>query len=154
MLSHGLKKTLKKIRAFSTSWMTDQTLDYLHAMRVYELGRVLEMLPPSGRVLEIGAGTGWQAQVLERRGYQVSAIDLAQSPYRADRVWPVAEYDGRTIPFGDGLFDIVFTSNVLEHIPHVREFQKEIHRVLKPEGGCCMCCRPAVSGCGRISPVF
>jgi len=38
------------------------------------------------------------------------------------------------IPFEDHAFDIVFSSNVLEHIPHVVEFQKEIQRVLKPDG--------------------
>jgi SAM-dependent methyltransferase len=49
-------------------------------------------------------------------------------------VWPVTDYDGRQIPFEDGTFDVVFSSNVLEHVPHVVEFQKEIHRVLKPDG--------------------
>ena len=44
------------------------------------------------------------------------------------------DYDGFTIPFDDNYFDIVFSSNVLEHIPHVVEFQKELHRVLKPSG--------------------
>jgi predicted SAM-dependent methyltransferase len=46
----------------------------------------------------------------------------------------VVDYDGQRIPFGDDSFDVVFSSNVLEHIPHVDAFQQEIHRVLKPGG--------------------
>ena len=130
----ALKKALRKIRSVGTFWTAEQTLEHLEAIRTYELGVVINMLPPRGRVLEIGAGTGWQARSLEHRGYDVSAIDLTSSNYRANRVWAVTEYDGHNIPFIDDTFDIIFSSNTLEHIPHVYEFQKEIHRVLKPDG--------------------
>jgi len=44
------------------------------------------------------------------------------------------DYDGEHIPFSDGYFDIVFSSNVLEHISNLHKFQDEIKRVLKPDG--------------------
>jgi ubiquinone/menaquinone biosynthesis C-methylase UbiE len=46
----------------------------------------------------------------------------------------VSIYDGHVLPFADESFDIVFSSSVLEHIHHVREFQYEIQRVLKADG--------------------
>jgi SAM-dependent methyltransferase len=49
-------------------------------------------------------------------------------------VFPVSVYDGRIIPFPDKSFDVVFSSNVLEHIPHVLAFQQEIRRVSRPGG--------------------
>jgi SAM-dependent methyltransferase len=49
-------------------------------------------------------------------------------------VWPITDYDGRRIPFPDQSFDVVFSSNVLEHIPHVESFQAEIQRILRPGG--------------------
>lgn len=134
MKTFALKKVLRKIRSVSTFWIAEQTLQHLEAIRTYELGIVLDMLPPRGRVLEIGGGTGWQARALENRGYDVSAIDIASSNYRANRVWSVTEYDGKNIPFDDNTFSIIFSSNTLEHIPYISEFQKEIHRVLKPNG--------------------
>ena len=134
MKTLALKNVLRKIRSAGTFWIAQQTLDHLEAIRTYELGIVLDMLPPRGRVLEIGAGTGWQARALENRGYDVSAIDLSSSNYRENRVWLVTEYDGKHIPFEDNAFDIIFSSNTLEHILHIYEFQKEIHRVLKPDG--------------------
>lgn len=130
----SFKTILRKFRSVATFYIAEQTLEHLQAIRSYELDVVLHMLPTEGRLLEIGAGTGWQAHELETRGYDVSAIDLLSSNYRENRVWPVTDYDGKKIPFEDKTFDIVFSSNVLEHIPHIREFQKEILRILKPEG--------------------
>jgi SAM-dependent methyltransferase len=112
------------------------TSRHLEAIRTYELDLVLKVLPGGGRVLEVGAGSGWQARRLAARSFVVEAIDLADTIYKDGRVWPVQEYDGIRIPFPDKSFDIVFTSNVLEHIPHVEAFQAELLRVLKPEGLC------------------
>lgn len=111
-----------------------ESLQHLESIRRYELDFALRFFPPSGRILEIGAGTGWQAQTLQALGFDVEAIDLSSSNYKEHRVFPVVDYDGHRIPFGDDSFDVVFSSNVLEHIPHVEEFQREIHRVLKPGG--------------------
>ena len=112
------------------------TSRHLEAIRNYELDLVLKVLPGGGRVLEVGAGSGWQARRLAARSFVVEAIDLADTIYKDGRVWPVREYDGLRIPFPDKSFDIVFTSNVLEHIPHVEAFQAELLRVLKPQGLC------------------
>lgn len=49
-------------------------------------------------------------------------------------MWPVIEYDGVNIPFADHSFDVVFSSNVLEHIRQIEPFQRELHRILTPEG--------------------
>jgi SAM-dependent methyltransferase len=49
-------------------------------------------------------------------------------------VFPIKEYDGRTIPFAGESFDIVFSSNVLEHVPDLARMHAEIRRVLKPDG--------------------
>jgi len=71
---------------------------------------------------------------MAHRGFDVSAIDLPTSNFVGQRIWNVQDYDGHTIPFPENTFDVVFSSNTLEHIPHVRAFQDEIRRVLKPDG--------------------
>ena len=110
------------------------SLDLLHRFREYELAVVLPLFPPGSSILELGAGTGWQARALAERGFAVEAIDLKDSAYASDRVWPIVEYDGRHIPYPDRSFDIVFSSNVLEHVLDVPTLQGEIGRVLKPGG--------------------
>jgi SAM-dependent methyltransferase len=108
--------------------------ELLSEIRAFELERVRAVLPRRCRVLEIGAGAGWQAKALSEAGFDVSAIDISAGGYEEQRVWPVQDYDGLAIPFADDSFDVVFSSNVLEHIPDVESFQAEIHRVLRPGG--------------------
>jgi len=126
-LSRVLRKTTKFLWA-------KQSLEHLESIRRFELEFALHSFPDSGRILEIGAGTGWQARALQTQGFDVDTIDLSASNYKDDRVFPVVDYDGHNIPFDDNIFDVVFSSNVMEHIPHLEEFQTEIHRVLKPGG--------------------
>lgn len=107
---------------------------FRQAIRQYELESVLPLMPSGRSILEIGAGAGWQAKILTEQGFRVEAIDIGSSRYKASQVWPVLEYDGKNIPFPDHTFDIIFSSNTLEHIPHVATFMDEIRRVLRPGG--------------------
>jgi len=109
-------------------------MEYLERVRRLELELVLPRLPVNSKVLEIGAGAGWQASVLAEKGFAVEAVDTEGSCYEEDRMWPVTIYDGHTLPFADEHFDVVFSSNVLEHVPHIEQFQREILRVLKSGG--------------------
>jgi uncharacterized UPF0146 family protein len=38
-------------------------------------------------MLEIGAGTGWQAKALQERGFDIKTVDLATSNYKNDRIF-------------------------------------------------------------------
>lgn len=72
--------------------------------------------------------------MLARKGYQVTAIDVPESNYTAIREWNVFHYDGVHIPAPDRYFDIIFSSNVLEHVTDLTGLQREMFRVLKPGG--------------------
>lgn len=111
-------------------------LDALQELRFAELQRIKHEFPPRARILEIGAGTGQQAFELKQDGFDVAAIDLPNSSYSSSRVFEITEYDGVTIPFGDGVFDVVFSSNVLEHVHDLSSMNAEIKRVLKSSGFC------------------
>ena len=75
----------------------DARIDHLHSLRSYELELVINYLKryfsdrKDIRILEIGAGTGWQAEQLSRLGYFVDAIDLPSSNYRDQRVFKVLD---------------------------------------------------------------
>jgi SAM-dependent methyltransferase len=125
---------------FITSNQVDCTavlsLDHLDAIRGAELDKIASYFPTGARILEIGAGTGKQALELKRRGFEVTAIEIAGSNYAAHRVFPIKDYDGRTIPLGDASVDVVFSSNVLEHVADLSRMHAEIRRVLAPGGTC------------------
>lgn len=103
-------------------------------MRSAELALAMPLLPAEGRILELGAGDGWQASILAQHGFTVTATDVAGVAAGTTQYAPVTVYDGRTLPFPDGSFDAVFSSNVLEHVRDFGRIQAEIARVLKTDG--------------------
>jgi SAM-dependent methyltransferase len=106
----------------------------LDALRGAEIERVVAWFPPGACVLELGAGTGQQSRELAARGFVVEAIEMADSNYAGARQFPITDYDGAHIPFSDGSFDIVYSSNVLEHVPDLMQLHMEIRRVLRSGG--------------------
>ena len=111
-------------------------INFLHEIRDWELQKVVReyFTDKSLKILEIGGGTGYQAKMLTEMGYSVVSIDMPSSSYSEHKCYDVIDYDGHHIPFADKSFDIVFSSNVLEHVPHLDEFEAEIKRVLKDDG--------------------
>jgi SAM-dependent methyltransferase len=120
------------------------SIAFLHEIRAAELREAARFIPPRSRVLEIGGGTGFQARLLQEMGHSVECIDVPGSLYGRHRVFEVREFDGTTIPFGAAEFDLVFSSNVLEHITDLPRLLAEMHRVLKP-GGQCLHLMPSAS---------
>ena len=118
------------------------TSDAFHALRVAEVEDSIRLLDKlgakSGDLLEIGAGRGWQARALSEAGYRVEAIDLPPesgiSGHARAREWPITDYDGVHIPFPDNSFDVIYSSNVLEHVVELDLLTKEMRRVLRPGG--------------------
>jgi SAM-dependent methyltransferase len=95
------------------------------------------------RVLEIGLGQGAESEQMIRRSAVWSGLDLTpesvarvrirlrlrQLPHESLKCGSALD-----IPFSNGRFDIVFSHGVLHHIPEVEIAQREIARVLKPDG--------------------
>jgi SAM-dependent methyltransferase len=109
-------------------------LRYLNELRQLEMAQLSALIPKDARVLEFGAGTGEQAAYLAAHGHDVLAIDLASSAYAQARVFPVQDYDGCHIPLPDRSIDVIFSSNVLEHVENLPQILAEFGRVLRPQG--------------------
>lgn len=93
---------------------------------------------PSGKsFLEIGCGTGAVMEALARRGARVMGCDIGpQARLAAERAKaPVLEH-----PFSSALFterfDCVYALSVVEHVEPVRDFVRDLRKVLKPGGLC------------------
>jgi ubiquinone/menaquinone biosynthesis C-methylase UbiE len=106
----------------------------LQRIRREELRSIASWIKPGMRVLELGGGSGYQAQLMSELGCDVFSIDLPDRPTAVKSFFPVTSYDGRRIPAPASSFDLVFSSNVLEHIRDLSPILDEIKRVLKPQG--------------------
>ena len=100
--------------------------------------------------LDAGAGFGRHAFEAARQGATVYALDWAQEEVAGTRATfgamieageiPASTFggalrgDARRLPFADGTFDAVVTSEVLEHIQDDVTAISELQRVLKPGG--------------------
>jgi SAM-dependent methyltransferase len=86
-------------------------------------------------VLDVGCGTGFNLQHLERYGSAVG-IDLAASGLlfakRAGR--PLLRADATSIPFASERFDLVTSFDMLQCVPNDGAAFAEVARVLRPGG--------------------
>lgn len=103
-------------------------------IREFELEAVRQDLPPRSRVLELGAGNGWQARRLTEWGHDVRAVDIDRTQARDGAFFDVELYDGVHLPLDDGSVDVVYSSNVLEHVKDVPGLLADCLRVLAPGG--------------------
>ena len=91
------------------------------------------------RALDLGCGDGAFTAVLAQAGAEVIGADVAQAALdRASTRDP--ELDLRLIPidgplpFEDGRFDLVWSSEVIEHVADTARWLSEVRRVLAPGG--------------------
>ena len=115
---------------------------------VAQRASVLSMLAlQSGeRVLDIGVGPGFLAAEMAAvvgAGGRVCGIDVSDSmlAIAATRsggqdaaALEIGRGSAEEIPYDDGSFDVVVTTQVLEYVPDVPRALASIHRVLRPGG--------------------
>lgn len=89
-------------------------------------------------ILDLGCGDGYWSEKFKKLGYNVSAVD-------GETVYPNINADyqykemmlcdaNKKLPFPDSSFDVVWCSEVIEHLSNYKFTITEIMRVLKPGG--------------------
>lgn len=90
----------------------------------------------SGRVLEIGTGTGYGVDIIAPNASEFVTLDKYRSE-RVDSLPQNAQFVETTVPplpFEDETFDYVVSFQVIEHIKHDKRLVREVMRVLRPGG--------------------
>jgi cyclopropane fatty-acyl-phospholipid synthase-like methyltransferase len=104
-------------------------------------------LRPGHRVLEVGAGAGLLTAFLQSRGVDLAAIEPIEPGFEATsvltrivrdttgvepRIWPL---EARELdPERHGLFDLIFSVNVIEHFQPLDDNLAGLARVMKSDG--------------------
>jgi SAM-dependent methyltransferase len=121
---------------FKADWVT-----HLHQFRRRELSMVFNEF--DGKIfksgLELGAGDGFQSKLLVQHIKSLISTDLNEDRLPKESDYPDIQYrvmDAEMIgeSFDKESFDIVYSSNLMEHLPKVENCFLGIHKVLKDDG--------------------
>jgi len=90
----------------------------------------------SGRILDIGTGTGYFAHTMQNKGWSVEAIeksDQARSFAKKNFKLDVKDESGLN-DFKAGSFDAITLWHVMEHLEHLDETWERLHELLTDNG--------------------
>jgi SAM-dependent methyltransferase len=99
----------------------------------------LSHISASDRVLDLGSGAGGLTSDLHSAAASVVGVDVAEAALQRARTrhpelsFLRAEIDGR-LPLEDNSFDVVWSSEVIEHVADTARWMSEVRRVLRPGG--------------------
>lgn len=90
------------------------------------------------QVLDLGTSTGTNLRMLRDLGYhRVVGLDISLEAIHyceSKGLGPVSQGDVCAIPFADSSFDLVFATDIVEHVDNDELAVAEIARVLRPGG--------------------
>jgi ubiquinone/menaquinone biosynthesis C-methylase UbiE len=89
--------------------------------------RFVGFVPRDDRIIDLGAGNCFLTKNLIGKGYNVTAVDVANLAV-ANGVKPIV-YDGENIPFDNNSFDTLLLITVLHHCDDPDKVLKEAMRV-------------------------
>lgn len=117
------------------------------------------------RALDLGCGAGAFTSVLAGAGTDVIGVEVAEAALARGRAahgeldFRLAPLDG-PLPFGDQAFDLVWASEVIEHVADTERWLADVMRVMTPRGRLLLTTpshgrlRVAVLGIERFSEPF
>lgn len=110
---------------------------YRQAENPEVLRQVLACLPPGGRVLDVGCGSGLLLAQLSghagyRAGVELSATAASEAALVADRV--VNSPVTAPLPFAPASFDVVVCADILEHLPDPSAALEVVATLCRPGG--------------------
>jgi len=89
---------------------------------------------PGSSVLDVGGGPGYFSEAFSDCFYVGLEPSVSEMSAAGLSGYGAVRGDGTALPFASDTFDVVYSSNVAEHIPDWRAMGSEMLRVAKPGG--------------------
>ncbi len=100
--------------------------------------KLLEYLPNrKTKVLDVGCGSGYFSKKVKERGNEVSGVDISKEAIkklRARGIKGKAVDLDEGLPYEDESFDVVWCTDLIEHVTSPKFLLEEINRILRPGG--------------------
>jgi len=134
--TYSWKETLEA-ESFFTKCVRELEKAYRYHLLRDEVSKVVRFTRRvSGKVLDIGCGTGDRLDVFRNKGFETYGVETSDSAdYAKEHLkLNVKKGDLLSAHFPDGFFDIITLYNVLEHTHNPILVCEETHRILKEDG--------------------
>lgn len=112
-----------------------------HQVRKYMLGRKVRLVikeahQKTGRLLDIGTGTGYFPAAMQRKGWQVNAVEKNKQAREFGRTkFGIDVKDNSALmEYAPGTFDVITLWHVLEHIENLDEMWMRFYDMLTETG--------------------
>jgi SAM-dependent methyltransferase len=98
--------------------------------------KVIELLAGErrGTLADLGAGDGTLAERLREEGFDVTAVDAITDDFRPAGIEVKTANLNEGLPFADGQFQVVVSTEVIEHLENPWFFIRELYRITEPGG--------------------
>jgi 2-polyprenyl-3-methyl-5-hydroxy-6-metoxy-1,4-benzoquinol methylase len=165
LLRSLLKRNLSLCRELRIAWGGERVAPFRRNFTFYAHLSIYRFALPFCRgksVLDAGSGTGYGAAFLAERGCrQVCAVELdsvAVAFSRALFSQPNLEYRVGDVQelkeFRQSSFDVIFSSNVVEHLPRATAFFRRACEVLMPTGMLIMAVPPVTCKASQVQDLL
>ncbi len=120
------KEEIKDTLGSEASWVVKSGL-ILDLLKKYKI-------PKSAKILDSGCASGRQMKQLEDAGYMAWGTDIDNYLQYPFKNFKKLDFCFELLPFKDRTFDVIISSQVIEHLENQFFYLREIHRALKPGG--------------------
>lgn len=129
----ALYRTTDRVRTAGLTATTSESLyrRYIEFVRTFA---------PTGRILDVGCGSGWSTYWFASKGYLATGVDLSSGAFEPPQIDHLRFVEGSAtdLPFAPGTFEVVASYQCLEHVPDPRKALQEMIRVARPGGVVCI----------------
>lgn len=100
------------------------------------LDKIERMSPEKGKLLDIGAATGYFLDLAKKRGWQVAGVEISEHAAGIGRQKGLDIKTGaiENADFPSASFEAATLWDVIEHLPDPKKTLKHCHRILKSDG--------------------
>lgn len=140
---NGLVQPLSSQRVYYDEYWQSHKFDLIpdEVLRLAEILKAIAQLMPNFlgqdiKICDLGCGRGWLSAELTKFG-SVTGVDLSPKAINAaSQRWPNVRFLSADILTWrpDESFDLIVSSEVIEHVPSPKQFAETIHHLLRKGG--------------------
>ena len=126
--------------AYTSDYFAERDSGTEHSERRVREYIASQISEKKGRILDVGCGKGWVAELFCPFGFEVISMDISlRNTSKALKKHPFENHhavvaDVFSLPFLTNSFDIIIASEIIEHVQNPAVFIEKLFRVLKPGG--------------------